>query len=60
MFFNKLVLGRYFRSYLYIFDYMYRKLYKTESSTKEIKKKVEGMKVSHLALESKTDSNSIL
>ena len=55
MFCNKMILGRYFRSYLYIFDYMYRKSYKTESSTKEIKKN-EGMKVSHLALESKTVS----
>ena len=35
---------------------MYRKLYKTESSTKEINI-FEVMKVSHLALESKTDSN---
>ena len=38
---------------------MYRKYYKTESSTKE-KNTFEGMNVSHLALESKTDSNWIL
>ena len=38
------------------FDYMYRKYYKTESLTKEINT-FEGKKVSHLALESKTNSN---
>ena len=58
MFCNKMIWGGggEFRSYLYIFHYMYRNLYKTESSTKEINI-FEGMKVSHLALESKTDSN---
>ena len=56
MFCNKMILGRQFRSNLYFFDYMYRKSYKTESSTKELNT-FEGMKVSHLALDSKTDSN---
>ena len=32
---------------MYIFDFMYGKLYKTESSTKEINT-FEGMKVSHI------------
>ena len=53
---NKMTLGRKFRSYLYIFDFMYRKLYKTESSIKVVNI-FEGIKVSHLAFESKTDSN---
>ena len=56
MFCDKMILGKYFRSYLYIFDYMYSKWYKTESSTNEINT-FEWMKVSHLALKSKTDSN---
>ena len=56
MFCDEMILGRLSRSYLYIFDYMYRIKYKTESSTKEINI-FEGMKVSHLALESKADSN---
>ena len=51
MFCNKIIFGR-----LPVqFDYMYRKYYKTDSSTKEINV-FDGMKVSHLALESKTDS----